>query len=271
MPELPEVETTCRGIAPHITGKTIDHLIVRNRNLRWPVTRRLERAVTGQTIEQVSRRAKYILMKTGSGTLILHLGMTGSLRIVNAIVPAEKHDHVDLVFPHYKTLRFTDPRRFGSLHWTTQSPERHRLLRDLGVEPLSDDFNGSYLYEVSRGRRVDVKQFIMNSHIVVGIGNIYASESLFMAGINPKRAAGRISVEKYQLLAEMIKRVLNNSISQGGTTLRNFVNDEGKPGYFKLHLNVYGKTGEPCSSCQLPIREFRQGQRSTFYCPNCQH
>ena len=271
MPELPEVETTCRGIAPHVTGKTIQRLIVRNRNLRWPITKRLGQSVSGQTIEAVSRRAKYILMHTGSGTLILHLGMTGSLRVVNAIVPAEKHDHVDLVFAHYKALRFTDPRRFGSLHWTTQPPERHRLLRDLGVEPLSDELCGNYLYEISRGRKVDIKQFIMNSHIVVGIGNIYASESLFLAGINPKRAAGRISLEKYQLLAKMIKRVLTSSISQGGTTLRNFVNDEGKPGYFKLHLNVYGKTGEPCGNCQVPIREFRQGQRSTFYCPRCQH
>jgi len=270
MPELPEVETTCRGIAPHITGKTISRIIVRNRNLRWPVSRRLEQAVTGQTIEDVSRRAKYLLMKTGSGTLMLHLGMSGSLRIVNAIVPPEKHDHVDLVFPHYMTLRFTDPRRFGSLHWTTRPPEQHRLLRDLGVEPLGDDLNGDYLFEKSRGRKVDVKQFIMNSHIVVGIGNIYASESLYMAGINPKRAAGRISRDKYGLLAEVIKEVLNESISQGGTTLRNFVNDEGKPGYFRLHLNVYGKTGEPCISCRVPIREIRQGQRSTFYCPKCQ-
>jgi formamidopyrimidine-DNA glycosylase len=186
-------------------------------------------------------------------------------------VPPEKHDHVDLVFKHFKTLRFTDPRRFGSLHWTTRPPENHKLLRDLGIEPLGDDLTGDYLYEKSRGRKVDIKQFIMNSHIVVGIGNIYASESLYMAGINPKRAAGRVSLEKYNLLAEVIKEVLNDSIAQGGTTLRNFVNDEGKPGYFKLHLNVYGKAGEPCISCQVPIKEIRQGQRSTFYCPKCQH
>ena len=270
MPELPEVETTCRGIAPHITGQTISRIVVRNRDLRWPVTRRLEEAVTGQTIEDVRRRAKYLLIRTGSGTLIMHLGMSGSLRIVNAIVPPEKHDHVDLVFRHYKTLRFTDPRRFGSLHWTTRPPEQHRLLRALGVEPLGPGLTGKYLYEQSRGRKLDVKQFIMNSHIVVGIGNIYASESLYMAGINPKRAAGRIGLEKYGLLAEVIKEVLNDSIIAGGTTLRDFVNDEGKPGYFKFHLNVYGKAGQPCISCHIPIREIRQGQRSTFYCPKCQ-
>ena len=270
MPELPEVETTCRGIAPHITGKTVNRIVVRNRNLRWPVTKRLEEAITGETIRHVSRRAKYLLMETDSGTLILHLGMSGSLRIVNAIVPPEKHDHIDLVFPHYKTLRVTDPRRFGSLHWTTRDPLQHKLLRELGVEPLSDELSGDYLHTQSRGRKVDIKQFIMNSHVVVGIGNIYASESLYMAGINPKRAAGRVSREKYELLAEVIKEVLTDSISQGGTTLRDFVNDEGKPGYFSQHLNVYGKTGEPCISCRVPIREIRQGQRSTFYCPKCQ-
>jgi formamidopyrimidine-DNA glycosylase len=270
MPELPEVETTCRGIAPHITGQQISRVIVRNRNLRWPVTRRLEKAITGLTITRVDRRAKYLLLGTECGTLILHLGMSGSLRIVNAVVPPEKHDHVDLVFKHYKTLRFTDPRRFGSLHWTSRPPEKHRLLHGLGVEPLSDELSGDYLYERSRGRTVAVKHFIMNSHIVVGIGNIYASEALFMAGINPRRAAGRISRQKYELLAEVIKEVLNDSITQGGTTLRDFVNGEGKPGYFSQHLTVYGKVGEPCISCRVPIKEIRQGQRSTFYCPKCQ-
>jgi formamidopyrimidine-DNA glycosylase len=270
MPELPEVETTCRGIAPHITGQPVTHVIVRNRDLRWPVTARLEQAVTGQVIRHVSRRAKYLLLGTDTGTLILHLGMSGSLRVVNAVLPAEKHDHVDLVFRHIKALRFTDPRRFGSLHWTTRDPLQHRLLRDLGVEPLGDEFTGAYLYAHSRGRSVAIKHFIMDSHIVVGIGNIYASEALFMAGISPKRAAGRIGPEKYALLAEVIREVLTDSITAGGTTLRDFVNGDGKPGYFRQHLNVYGKTGEPCISCQVPIREIRQGQRSTFYCPKCQ-
>ncbi len=270
MPELPEVETTCRGISPHITGQPVKNIIVRNRSLRWPVSRKIDTDIPGQTIHRVTRRAKYLLMEMDSGTLILHLGMSGSLCIVNAIVPAEKHDHIDLVFPHFKTLRFTDPRRFGSLHWTTRDPMKHKLLKALGVEPLSDDLTGEYLYELSRGRKVDVKQFLMNSHIVVGVGNIYASESLYMAGIHPKRAAGRISREKYDLLAEVIKEVLNDSITAGGTTLRDFVGGEGKPGYFSQHLNVYGKAGEPCISCRVPIKEIRQGQRSTFYCPKCQ-
>jgi formamidopyrimidine-DNA glycosylase len=270
MPELPEVETTRRGIAAHITGQQISRVIVRNRNLRWPVTRKLEAALTGQTITRVERRAKYLLLGTGTGTIILHLGMSGSLRIVNAVVPPEKHDHVDLVFKHFKTLRFTDPRRFGSLHWTSRPPGKHRLLRELGVEPLGDELSGDYLYEHSRSRKVAIKHFIMNSHIVVGIGNIYASEALFMAGINPRRAAGRISRQKYELLAEVIKEVLNDSIEQGGTTLRDFVNGDGKPGYFKQHLNVYGKANAPCISCRVPVKEIRQGQRSTFYCPKCQ-
>ncbi len=270
MPELPEVETTCRGIASHITGQQISRVIVRNRNLRWPITHKLEETLTGQTINRVERRAKYLLLGTESGTLILHLGMSGSLRIVNAVVPPEKHDHVDLVFKHYKTLRFTDPRRFGRLPWTSRPPANHRLLRGLGVEPLGDELSGDYLYEHSRGRKVAVKHFIMDSHIVVGIGNIYAAEALFMAGINPKRAAGRISRQKYELLAEVTREVLNDSITLGGTTLRDFVNGEGKPGYFKQHLNVYDKAGEPCISCRVPIKETRQGQRSTFYCPKCQ-
>jgi formamidopyrimidine-DNA glycosylase len=270
MPELPEVETTRRGIIPHVTGHEIIRVIVRNRQLRWPVARRLEDIITGQTIHAVRRRAKYLLFTLDTGTLILHLGMSGSLRIVNAIVPPQQHDHLDLVFRHYKVLRFTDPRRFGSVHWTTRDPLQHKLLRELGVEPLSDDLNGSYLYEQSRGRKVAIKHLIMDSHVVVGIGNIYASEALFMAGINPKRSAGRIGPEKYALLAEVIKEVLSDSIAAGGTTLRDFVNGEGKPGYFGQHLNVYGRAGQPCISCQAPIREIRQGQRSTFYCPKCQ-
>jgi len=269
MPELPEVETTCRGIAPHITGKQVTRVVVRNPNLRWPVSRRLGKELTGQTINSVSRRAKYLLLHTDAGTVILHLGMSGSLRLVKTATPAGKHDHIDIVF-NKLVLRLTDPRRFGSLHWTRRPPEQHRLISALGYEPLDDDFTGDYLYQCSRGRKVAIKQFIMNSRIVVGIGNIYASEALYMAGINPQRAAGRVSLKKYQLLAEVIGEVLNDSIAQGGTSLRDFVNGHGQPGYFKLHLNVYGKTGEPCISCRIPIREIRQGQRSTFYCPKCQ-
>ncbi len=270
MPELPEVETTCRGIRPHVTGKTVARVVVRNRKLRWPVPQRLGSELGGQVIESVGRRAKYLLLATGNGTLLLHLGMSGSLRIVAAATPPGKHDHVDIVFTDGSALRLTDPRRFGSLHWTRRAPERHRLLRDLGPEPLDGQFTGGYLHRLSRGRRVAIKPFIMNSRIVVGIGNIYACEALYRAGIHPKRAAGRISHRKYDLLVEVIREVLNDSIDQGGTTLRNFVNGHGEPGYFRLHLNVYGKTGEPCISCRAPIREVRQGQRSTFYCPVCQ-
>jgi formamidopyrimidine-DNA glycosylase len=269
MPELPEVETTRRGIAPHVTGQRVTRVIVRNPNLRWPVTRRLAGELTGQVIRRVQRRAKYLLLETEEGTAILHLGMSGSLKLVTASAPAMKHDHVDIVFGK-TALRLTDPRRFGSLHWTRRPAAQHRLIAALGCEPLGDDFSGDYLYTQSRGRTVAVKPFIMNSHIVVGIGNIYANEALFMAGIHPKRAAGRISRKKYALLAEVIREVLNDAIDQGGTTLRDFVNGEGKPGYFSQHLNVYGKAGEPCISCRVPIRELRQGQRATFYCPKCQ-
>jgi formamidopyrimidine-DNA glycosylase len=269
MPELPEVETTCRGISPHITGKRVTRVIVRNPNLRWPVSRRLGKELTGQTIDSVNRRAKYLLLYTAAGTVILHLGMSGSLRLVKTATPVGKHDHVDIVFDTL-ALRLTDPRRFGSLHWTRRPPEQHRLVSTLGCEPLGGDFTGDYLYQCSRGRKVSIKQFIMNSRIVVGIGNIYASEALYMAGIHPRRAAGKVSRKKYHLLVEVIREVLNDSIAQGGTSLRDFVNGHGQPGYFKLHLNVYGKTGEPCISCGMPIREIRQGQRSTFFCPKCQ-
>jgi formamidopyrimidine-DNA glycosylase len=243
---------------------------VRNPNLRWKVHARLNKEMSGQAINEVSRRGKYLLLTTDAGTAILHLGMSGSLRVIDADAPPNKHDHIDIVFDDERALRFTDPRRFGSLHWTRRPPLQHKLLCKLGVEPLSDEFSGDYLHRVSRGRKVAIKQFIMNSHIVTGIGNIYACEALYMAGIHPGRAAGRISKKKYELLAEVSKEVLNDAIAAGGTTLRDFVNGHGEPGYFKLHLNAYGKTGEPCISCRAPIREIRQGQRSTFYCPVCQ-
>jgi len=269
MPELPEVETTRRGIAPRITGRKVTGIIVREPRLRWPVPKRLAREIKGATIDAVARRGKYLLLETAAGTVLLHLGMSGSLRIVAAGTPPGKHDHVDIVFGGF-ALRLTDPRRFGSIHWTRRPPEQHKLLRDLGPEPLGNDFSGEYLYKKSRQRKVGIKQFIMNSHIVVGIGNIYACEALYMAGINPRCAAGRISKKKYRLLAEVIREVLNDSIAVGGTTLRDFVDSNGKPGWFKLELNIYGRGGEPCISCRQPIREIRQGQRATFYCPKCQ-
>ncbi|MGD8311530.1 MAG: bifunctional DNA-formamidopyrimidine glycosylase/DNA-(apurinic or apyrimidinic site) lyase [Gammaproteobacteria bacterium] len=270
MPELPEVETTRRGIAPHITGRRVSRVSVRNPRMRWRVAPRLAGELTGQVIEGVERRAKYLLLRTRTGTLLLHLGMSGSLRIVAAGTPPGRHDHVDIVLDDGRALRLTDPRRFGSLHWTRRPPRQHRLLRDLGPEPLGADFTGDYLYKLSRGRRVAIKPFIMNSRVVAGIGNIYACEALYMAGIHPRRAAGRVGRKKYELLVEVTREILTDAITAGGTTLRDFVNGQGEPGYFRLQLHAYGKAGEPCISCRALIREFRQGQRATFFCPVCQ-
>jgi len=270
MPELPEVETTRRGIAPHISGRRVDRVIVRDPRLRWKVPARLGTELAGQVIDGVGRRAKYLLLGTAGGTAILHLGMSGSLRIVPADAPPGKHDHIDIVLDSGRALRLTDPRRFGSLHWTRRPPEQHRLLRDLGREPLGEAFTGEYLHTLSRRRRVAIKAFLMNSRVVAGIGNIYACEALYMAGIHPQRAAGRISRNRYELLAEVIREVLTDAVTAGGTTLRDFVNGHGEPGYFGLQLHVYGKAEEPCISCRTRIRAFRQGQRTTFYCPKCQ-
>lgn len=270
MPELPEVETTRRGIEPHLVGRRVTGVIVRQRRLRWPVPRALDRALPGQIVRGVRRRAKYLLLDTDAGTAILHLGMSGSLRIVPSGLPAGKHDHVDIQFDSGQCLRLTDPRRFGALLWTTHDAQTHELLTGLGPEPLSTDFDGAHLFAASRGRKVAVKHFIMDSHIVVGVGNIYANEALFMAGIHPTRPAGRISRERYAALAQAIKQVLAASIEMGGTTLRDFVGGDGKPGYFKQTLRVYDRAGEPCRQCGAPIRGKRIGQRSSFYCVNCQ-
>jgi len=270
MPELPEVETTRRGIAPHITGRTVARVLVREPRLRWPVPLELVEQLTGQTIVTVGRRGKYLLLETAAGTALAHLGMSGSLRLIEADIPPGTHDHVDIVFADGRALRFRDPRRFGSLLWTTRPSQEHPLLRDLGPEPLDGDFSGDYLSAAAHGRRVAVKPFIMNSHVVVGVGNIYANEALYLAGIHPRRAAGRIRRERYDKLAAAIRRVLNESITAGGTTLRDFINGVGEPGYFAIHLRVYGRGGEPCPGCARPIHEIRQGQRSTFYCPACQ-
>lgn len=270
MPELPEVETTRRGIAPHLVGRRVTGLVVRERRLRWPVPPALDRALPGQIIEGVRRRAKYLLLDTAAGTAILHLGMSGSLRIVPSDTPPGKHDHVDILLDSGRCLRLTDPRRFGALLWTTQPVETHELLAELGPEPLSAALDGSYLFTAARGRKVAVKHFIMDGHIVVGVGNIYANEALFMAGIHPTRCAGRISRERYAALADAIKQVLAASIEMGGTTLRDFVGGDGKPGYFKQTLRVYDRLGEPCRQCGAPIRGKRIGQRSSFYCVNCQ-
>lgn len=269
MPELPEVETSRRGIAPHIVGASIARLVIRERRLRWPVARTIDRNLPGQSVQSVERRAKYILINTTKGSAILHLGMSGSVCIVDVGTPAGVHDHFDIEFDSGLMLRFRDPRRFGSLHWS-RDPLSHRLLKDLGPEPLGDDFDGDYLWHRARGRKVSVKQFIMNAHIVVGVGNIYASEALFMAGINPRRAAGRIAGSRYDRLADAIKDVLGKAIKAGGTTLRDFYGGDGEAGYFQQQLEAYGRENEPCRRCNTPITAIVQGQRSTYYCKRCQ-
>jgi formamidopyrimidine-DNA glycosylase len=270
MPELPEVETTARGIRPHVTGKIITDVIVRDARLRWPVPSELPRLLRGNVVQSVERRAKYLLLHTRTGTLLIHLGMSGSLRILPAATPAQKHDHVDLVFDDHTCLRLRDPRRFGCLLWCDGDAREHSLLRELGPEPLDNDFDGACLFEQSRGRKAGVKLFIMDAHIVVGVGNIYANEALFLAGIDPRRAAGKITRPRYDRLADCIKRVLRDAIEQGGTTLRDYVRSSGDLGYFQLKLNVYGKEGEPCPKCGTAIKHLRLGQRSTYFCPRCQ-
>ena len=269
MPELPEVEITRLGIAPTITGRTITGVTVRNGRLRWPVPRHIASTLAGRTVRQVLRRGKYILIDCEGGWLILHLGMSGSLRIVDRTRPAGPHDHVDLVFGEV-AVRLRDPRRFGAILWTSDDVYRHPLLADLGEEPLGADFSGKVLHDASRGRRVSVKQFIMNHHVVVGVGNIYANESLFRAGINPRTAAGRISKARYARLAQEIRTTLEASLAAGGSTLRDFVHSDGASGYFQQQYFVYDRTGQPCRVCRTPIRMLRQGQRSSFHCPRCQ-
>ena len=270
MPELPEVETTRRGIEPHITGKKVREVNIRDARLRWPVPKDLRKQICDKKLLSVTRRGKYLLFNFQHGTMLLHLGMSGSLRIDKPTTPCRKHDHVEIIFDKRTTLRLHDPRRFGSVHWTSDDPLQHPLLKNLGPEPLSRDFNADYLFSQSRKRKVAIKLFIMNSHVVVGVGNIYANEALFLAGIHPKRLAGNISRERYALLVSAIKKVLRRSIKQGGTTLRDFLNSDGQPGYFKQQLHVYDRKGEPCKQCGTPIKQFVQGQRSTFYCAHCQ-
>ena len=270
MPELPEVETARRGIEPHLLGRIVTAVTVRDRRLRWPVPHALARELTGQAIRSVTRRAKYLLLNTAAGTAILHLGMSGSLRVLAADTPPQKHDHVDLVLDSGRLLRLRDPRRFGTILWTRGDAQQHALLKDLGPEPLEGDFDGDYLFERSRGRKLAVKLFIMNSHIVVGVGNIYASEALFMAAIRPGKAASRVSRAEYAALAKAIKKVLAASIEAGGTTLRDFIREDGEPGYFLQRLRVYDRAGKPCYRCGTPIKQVVTGQRSTYYCTNCQ-
>jgi len=275
MPELPEVETTRRGIAPHLIGRRITSVTLRRADLRWPIPEEISRLLPGQYIDAVERRAKYLLLHTQVGSALLHLGMSGMLRILPPDAPLGKHDHVDIALERSdsqaeRILRFTDPRRFGCLLW--QAPgERHELLQKLGPEPLTDAFDGDLLWQLSRGRKAAVKLFLMDNAIVVGVGNIYASEALFAAGIDPRRGAGSISRARYARLAQEVKRILAWAIERGGTTLRDFLNPDGAPGYFFRELNVYGRAGEPCRVCETPIKQAVIGQRSTFWCPRCQH
>ncbi len=270
MPELPEVETTRRGISPHVSGRRITSVTVREPRLRWTVPEDFARQVAGTRITSVERRAKYLLLRGGAGTLMLHLGMSGSLRVVPSGTPPAAHDHVDFRFDSGRVLRFNDPRRFGSMHWLTVDPESHPLLAPLGPEPLSADFDGGYLYRASRGHRVAVKVFVMNARVVVGVGNIYASEALHRAGIHPRRPARRIALARYEALAAAIREVLLAAIAAGGTTLRDFTDSDGRPGYFRQHLTVYGRAGEPCGGCGTPLGHEVIGQRATYFCRHCQ-
>lgn len=272
MPELPEVETTRRGIEPYVLDQTVTGVIIRQSRLRWPVPENLQDQLENKKILKLQRRGKYILVVVDSGALIVHLGMSGSLRVINdADVPPKKHDHIDILLTQGICLRYHDPRRFGCLLWAEGDPLNHPLLADLGPEPFDPVFNGDYLHESGRGRVTAVKTLIMDSHLVVGVGNIYANEALFRAGIDPRRAAGRIGLQRYHVLAKTITEVLGLAIAQGGTTLRDFVNASGKPGYFQQTLSVYGREGDPCRLCGTPIRSVRLAQRSTFFCPHCQH
>jgi len=270
MPELPEVETTRQGIEPWLVGHRIERLVVRDARLRWPVSRTLPARLRGATIRAVGRRAKYLLIETDAGTLILHLGMSGSLRILDASAPPLAHDHFDLVLDSGRCLRFNDPRRFGCLLLTTGDPLRHRLLANLAVEPLSGEFDGDGLWRRARSRRAAIKAFIMDSRSVVGVGNIYASEALFRAGIRPGLAAGRVSRARMVVLVGAIREVLTEAIGAGGTTLRDYMDPAGMPGYFGTKLFVYERAGQPCRKCRTPIRQYVQGQRSTYWCPQCQ-
>ncbi len=270
MPELPEVETTRRGLAPNLVGRRIEGAVIRNRSLRWPIPRGLSRTLYGQRVLSVDRRAKYLLIKCERGTLIVHLGMSGSLRVVANNCAPRAHDHFDLLISGGAIMRLTDPRRFGAVLWTTGDALAHTLLAQLGPEPLSDAFDGAALHAATRGRGAAIKLAIMDSRIVVGVGNIYASEALFRAAINPKVSAGKLSRARCERLVSAIKETLTAAIDSGGSTLRDFFHADGNSGKFQLQIWVYGRAGELCKICGSRIRGIRQGQRSTCYCPKCQ-
>lgn len=269
MPELPEVEITRRGLLPHLQGRKIDGAIARHASLRYPLPRALGRRLAGQTLRDIDRRGKYLLFRFEKGTLILHLGMSGSLRLVPADEPPEKHEHLDLVFGG-QALRLRDPRRFGAALWVGDDASAHPLIAPLGIEPLSDAFTGDWLHAAARGRATAIKLFLMDSHAIVGVGNIYASESLFRAGIDPRTPAGRLSRARCGRIAEAVKATLEAALAAGGSTLRDFIHSDGSSGWFQQQHFVYGREGEPCRVCGTRVRSLRLGQRSTFHCPRCQ-
>lgn len=270
MPELPEVETTRRGLAPQLSGRRITRLRVRQRRLRRPIPASLARHLDGARITGLRRRGKYLLLDTERGTAIIHLGMSGSLRLVPAAAPARQHEHYDLVLDDGRAVRYRDPRRFGLLLWGGARPEAHALLAGIGPEPLAEGFDGDWLYAASRGRTAPVKAFLMDAGVVAGVGNIYANEALYRAGIHPRRAAGRIARVRYRRLAAALKAVLAEAIAAGGTTLRDFVSGAGAPGYFRIRLAVYDRAGAPCRRCGTALRRVVVGQRASYYCPRCQ-
>lgn len=279
MPELPEVETIRRGIEPHVVGRRIERVIVRDRRLRWPIVRGFEARLAGRTIEAVDRRGKYLLLDLGAPArapanrpdrVILHMGMTGRLLLLGRGHPVQKHDHVDFELSDDRLLRFNDPRRFGAALWWPGSHPSHLLLRNMGPEPFAAEFGGDYLFALSRGRSAPVKNFLMDGRIVVGVGNIYAVEALFRARIRPARPAGRVSRAEYGALAAAVRRVLEDAIAAGGTTFRDFRGSDGAPGYFVQELSVYDRAGQPCRRCRTPIKRLVIGQRSSYYCPRCQ-
>ncbi len=270
MPELPEVETTRRGIEPLVVNKTVARVVVHNAALRWPVPDELFELLPGQQVRSVGRRSKYLLFSFERGTLIVHLGMTGHLRLNSCDAERRKHDHVEIVFTDGTAMRYNDSRRFGSMLWSTADPLQHQRLAGLGPEPFSPGFNTTYLYRLSRNRQVAVKPFLMDARVVVGVGNIYASEALFRAGIAPTCPAGKIGKAAFERLVKSVREILEAAIAAGGTTFRDFSDSQGRPGYFRQELCVYGRSGDACRSCSTPIKQIRLGQRSTYFCPSCQ-
>jgi len=269
MPELPEVEITRQGLLP-LVNQTVKEVVIRHPTLRWPIPPHLPETLANQQLLGLSRRAKYILAQFENGTLLIHLGMSGHMSLLDRSYPPQKHDHFDIQFQSQQVLRLTDPRRFGAVLWTDDAPQSHALLNKLGPEPLENEFTGQYLHGQLRKRKAPIKNAIMDAHLVVGVGNIYASESLFRARINPQLPAQKLSIARCDKLVEEIKATLADALEAGGSTLQDFQSVNGQSGYFQQSYFVYGRTGEPCKICQRPIASIRLGQRSTFYCQSCQ-